>query len=157
MHAIVRKNLSIRISTILVMVCLSCGSLASAQGSSSTTASAPTNSWKQVEDAMDRSGQSQPGDVIKFGTPRKDLHIVRDGVDIKPGLALGSWAAFKRDGGGAMVMGGLVLTEDEVEPVMMKLQEGGIHESAVHNHLIGESPHVMYMHIASHGDAVQLA
>ena len=47
-----------------------------------------------------------------------------DGVDIKPGLALGSWAAFKRDGGGAMVMGDLVLTEEEVEPVMMKLQEG---------------------------------
>jgi hypothetical protein len=56
-----------------------------------------------------------------------------------------------------MAMGDLVLTEEEVEPVMMKLQEGGIHESAVHNHLIGESPHVMYMHIASHGDAVQMA
>ena len=106
---------------------------------------------------MGRSGQMQPGDVIKFGMPRKDLHIVLDGVDIKPGLALGSWAAFKSDGGGAMVMGDLVLTEDDVEPVMMKLQEGGILESAVHNHLIGESPHVMYMHIASHGDAVQMA
>jgi len=56
-----------------------------------------------------------------------------------------------------MVMGDLVLTEEEVEPVMMKLQEGGIHASAVHSHLIGEVPHVMYMHIASHGDAVQLA
>jgi hypothetical protein len=99
----------------------------------------------------------QPGDVIKFGMPRKDLHIVLDGVEIKPGLALGSWAAFRRDGTGAMVMGDLVLTEDEVEPVMMKLQEGGIHESAVHNHLIGESPHVVYMHIASHGDPVQMA
>ncbi len=106
---------------------------------------------------MGRPGQMQPGDVIKFGMPRKDLHVVLDGVDIKAGLALGSWAAFKRDGSGAMVMGDLVLTEDEVEPVMMKLQEGGIHESAVHNHLIGESPHVMYMHIASHGDAVQMA
>ena len=71
MHAIVRKNLSIRISPILVMVCLSCGSLASAQGSSSTTASTPANSWKQVEDAMGRSGQSQPGDVIKFGCREK--------------------------------------------------------------------------------------
>jgi Domain of Unknown Function (DUF1259) len=99
----------------------------------------------------------QPGDVIKFGMPRKDLHVVLDGVDIKAGLALGSWAAFKRDGSGAMVMGDLVLTEDEVEPVMMKLQEGGIHESAIHNHLLGESPHVMYMHIASHGDPVQMA
>ena len=106
---------------------------------------------------MGRPGQMQPGDVIKFGMPRKDLHVTLRGVDIKPGFALGSWAAFKRDGTAAMVMGDLVLTEDEVELVMMKLQEGGIHESAVHNHLIGESPRVMYMHIASHGDPVQMA
>jgi hypothetical protein len=131
--------------------------LASAQAANATSASAPASNWKQVEEAMGRPGQMQPGDVMKFGMPRKDLHVVLDGVDIKPGLALGSWAAFKRDGGGAMVMGDLVLTENEVEPVMKKLQEGGIHESAVHNHLIGESPHVMYMHIASHGDAVQMA
>jgi hypothetical protein len=89
--------------------------------------------------------------------PRKDLHVVLAGVQIKPGLALGSWAAFKRVDGGAMVMGDLVLTEDELEPVMMKLQEEGIHESAVHNHLMGESPRILYMHIASHGDAVAMA
>ena len=157
MHGIVRQNLSVRISTILVMACLFCGPLASAQAASSTSASAPVSNWKQVEEAMGRPGQMQPGDVIKFGMPRKDLHVVLESVDIKPGLALGSWAAFKRDGGGAMVMGDLVLTENEVQPVMMKLQEGGIHESAVHNHLIGESPHVMYMHIASRGDAIQMA
>ena len=157
MHGIVRQNLSVRISTILVMACLFCGPLASAQAASSTSASALASNWKQVEEAMGRPGQMQPGDVIKFGMPRKDLHVVLESVDIKPGLALGSWAAFKRDGSGAMVMGDLVLTEDEVEPVMMKLQEGGIHESAVHNHLIGDSPHVMYMHIASHGDAIQMA
>src|ERR1700738_1825746 len=115
------------------------------------------SNWKPVEEAMGRPGQMQPGDVIRFGMPRKDLHVVLDGVDIKAGLALGSWVAFKLDGSRAMVMGDLVLTEDEVEPVMLKLQEGGIHESAVHNHLIGESPHVMYMHIASHGDPVQMA
>jgi hypothetical protein len=157
MHSIVRHNLLVRISTIFAISCLLCGPLASAQAASSPSASAPAGNWKQVEDAMGRSGQMQPGDVIKFGMPRKDLHVVLESVDIKPGLALGSWAAFKRDGSGAMVMGDLVLTEDEVQPVMMKLQEGGIHESAVHNHLIGESPHVMYMHIASHGDAVQMA
>jgi uncharacterized protein DUF1259 len=116
-----------------------------------------TNDWKQVEDAMGRAGQSQPGDVIRFAMPRKDLHVVVNGVEIKPGLALGSWAAFKRDASEAMVMGDLVLTEDEVEPVMMKLQEGGIQQSALHNHLLGESPHVMYMHISSHGDPVQMA
>jgi hypothetical protein len=125
--------------------------------SSSVGQAVSASDWKAVEEAMGRPEQMQPGDVIKFGMPRKDLHVTLAGVDIKPGLALGSWAAFKRDGSGAMAMGDLVLSEDEVEPVMMKLQEGGIHESALHNHLIGESPHVMYMHIASHGDAVQMA
>jgi hypothetical protein len=108
--------------------------------------SAPKDSqsdWKQVEDAMGRPGQIQPGDAIKFGMPRKDLHVTLKGVDIKPALALGSWAAFKRDGGAAMVMGDLVLTENEVQPL--------------HNHLMWETPRVMYMHIASHGDAVQMA
>jgi hypothetical protein len=143
--------------TTIAIASLYCGTLVIGQTTSSVPASASASDWKQVEDAMGRPGQMQPGDVIKFGMPRKDLHIVLDGVEIKPGLALGSWAAFRRDGTGAMVMGDLVLTEDEVEPVMMKLQEGGIHESAVHNHLIGESPHVVYMHIASHGDPVRMA
>jgi hypothetical protein len=150
------RLLNILFTTTVAAASLYCGTLTMGQTPSS---SSPSNAsdWKQVEDAMGRPGQTQPGDVIKFGMPRKDLHVVLDSVNINPGLALGSWAAFKRDGGGAMVMGDLVLTEDEVEPVMMKLQEGGIHESAVHNHLLGESPHVMYMHIASHGDPVQMA
>jgi hypothetical protein len=156
-----QRNFSVRVLNILMAATVTaaslyCGTLAMGQtprpGSPSNA-----NNWKQVEDAMGRSGQMQPGDMIKFGMPRKDLNVVLDNVAIKPSLALGSWVAFKRDGGGAMVMGDLVLTEDEVEPVMMKLQEGGIHESALHNHLLGESPHVMYMHIASHGDAVQMA
>jgi hypothetical protein len=132
----------------VVAVTQSAGPGTSTQGSSN---------WKAIEGAMGRTGQIQPGDVIRFSMPRQDLHVVLGEVAIKPGLALGSWAAFKREGGEAMVMGDLVLTEDEVEPVMMKLQEGGIHESAVHNHLMGESPRVMYMHIASHGDAIRMA
>jgi hypothetical protein len=155
-----QSTISVRVLKILLTIVtaasLYCGSLATGQTTSSTSSNGPDD-CKQVEAAMGRPGQMLPGDVIKFGMPRKDLHVVLDGVDIKAGLALGSWAAFKRDGSGAMVMGDLVLTEDEVEPVMMKLQQGGIHESAVHNHLIGESPHVMYMHIVGHGDAVQMA
>ncbi|HEY1273091.1 MAG TPA: DUF1259 domain-containing protein [Terriglobales bacterium] len=116
-----------------------------------------TGNWKQVESAMGRTGQVQPGEVIRFAMPRKDLHVTLNGVDIKPGLALGSWMAFKQAGSQAMVMGDLVLTEDEVAPVMMKLQQSGIQQSALHNHLIGESPHVVYMHIASHGNAVEMA
>src|SRR6202140_2646742 len=118
---------------------------------------APDPKWRVVEDAMGRPGQVQPGDVMRFGMPRKDLHVTLGDVAIKPGLALGSWAAFTLTDYGAMVMGDLVLTEDEVGPVMRKLQEGGIEIAAVHNHLIGESPHVMYMHIASRGDAVKMA
>ena len=158
---VVHGNLSVRVSKVLqttfMAALLYCGSLATGQTTNSAPADPSASDWKQVEDAMGRPGQIQPGDVIRFGMPRKDLHVVLNGLDIKPGLALGSWTAFKRDGGGAMVMGDLVLTEDEVEPVMMKLQEGAIGESAVHNHLIGESPHVVYMHVAGHGDAVQMA
>ena len=150
------RLLSPALNVIIATVCLLWATVATGQTPSSTLAVAAAD-WKAVEDAIGRPGQIQPGDVIKFGMPRKDLHVVLDGVEIKPALALGSWAAFKRDGSSAMIMGDLVLTDNEVEPVMMKLQEGGIHESAVHNHLIGESPHVMYMHIASHGDAAQMA
>jgi len=116
-----------------------------------------SSGWKDVETAIGRPGQAQPGDVIRFGLPRKDLHVTLDGVDLKAGFALGSWLAFKRDGANAMVMGDLVLTPDEVEPVMLKLQQGGIEQTALHNHLLGETPYVMYMHISGHGDAVHLA
>jgi hypothetical protein len=161
MGAIVRRDhlylQFLLLSATITMACLCCGTPATGQITNSPPPSTGGGNWKQVEEGMGRPGQMQPGDVIKFGMPRGDLHVVLNGVEIKPALALGSWTAFKRDGNGAMVMGDLVLTEGEVEPVMLKLQEGGIHVSAVHNHLIGESPHVMYMHIASHGDAVQMA
>src|SRR5438270_2225221 len=113
--------------------------------------------WKPVEDAMGRSGKVQPGEVLKFGMPRKDLQVTVNGTQVKPGLALGSWAAFKKIANETMLMGDLVLTTDEVEPVMLKLQQEGIEQTALHNHLLGESPRIMYMHIAGHGDAVKLA
>jgi hypothetical protein len=126
-------------------------------GSATGSRAQASADWKAVEEAMARPGQMQAGDVIRFGMPRKDLHVTMDGVAIKAGFALGSWVAFMRTEHEAMVMGDLVLTEDEVGPVMRKLQEGGIEISAVHNHLMGETPHVMYMHISSHGDAVKMA
>ena len=116
-----------------------------------------SDSWKPVEAAMGRSGQMQPGDVFKFSMPRRDLTVVKDGVTVAPGLALGSWAAFKQMGRETMLMGDLVLTEDEIEPVMLKLQQNGIEQTSIHNHLLGESPHIIYMHVAGHGDGVKLA
>ena len=123
-----------------------------AQQSSSTPAE-----WKPVEQAMGKSGAMQPGDVFKFSFPRSDLKVTVGGVQLKPALALGSWVAFKKMGNEAMIMGDLVLTENEVSQVMFKLQQGGIEQSALHNHVLGESPRVMYMHIMAHGHAVALA
>lgn len=113
--------------------------------------------WKPVEDALGRKGSIQPGDVYKFNMPRSDLKVTVAGTPIKAGLALGSWLAFKKMGNEAIVMGDLVLTQAEVEPVMMKLQQEGIEQTALHNHLLNESPRVMYMHVAGHGDAVKVA
>jgi hypothetical protein len=121
-------------------------------------AAAPKRDWKDVEQALGRAGTLLPGDVYKVSFPRSDLTVTLDGVAIRPALALGSWAAFKEIGGGhVMAMGDLVLLESEVTPVMDALQKGGIEQSALHNHLIGESPHVMYMHFDGHGDAAALA
>ncbi len=118
--------------------------------------SAPAR-WRPVEQAMGLSGTVQPGDVFKFTMPRRDLKVVLKGVEIKPPLALTSWVAFKQMGGRAMAMGDLVLAEDEVGPVVDKLQQGGIEINALHNHLMNESPSVMYMHISGEGDPVKMA
>ena len=119
--------------------------------------SATPGEWKAVEQAMGKAGAMQPGDVFKFSFPRSDLKVTVAGVQIKPALALGSWVAFKKMGEHAMAMGDLVLTEDEVGPVMMKLQAGGIEQTALHNHVLNESPRVMYMHIGAAGDPVKMA
>ena len=80
-----------------------------------------------------------------------------DGVELKAGFALGSWLAFEKMGDSGMVMGDLVLTMDEVSPVMKKLVEGGIEVTALHNHLLRNQPFTMYMHVLGHGDPVKLA
>lgn len=114
--------------------------------------------WSAVETALGQKGAMNPGDVIKFSFPRSDLSVVVDGVTLKPALALGGWVAFKQAGDGqAMAMGDLVLTDAEVAPVMRALQSGGVEQSALHNHVLRESPHVMYMHISAHGDAAKIA
>jgi Domain of Unknown Function (DUF1259) len=118
----------------------------------------PRSDWSAVEAALGRSGTAQPGNVYKFGFPRSDLDVRIGDVRVKPALALGSWAAFLDVGGGnAMAMGDLVLTESEVNEVISALQAGGIEQSALHNHVLGESPRVLYLHFGGHGDAVALA
>src|SRR5215470_16695998 len=127
-----------------------------AQQNSSKAAPAASN-WKAVDDAMGRAGQDQPDGAHRFNMPRADLKVTANGVEIKPGFALGSWAAFQMMGNRSDVMGDLVLTDGEVGPIMQKLVDSGIEITAVHNHLLNESPHIMYMHIHGQGDAVKLA
>jgi hypothetical protein len=113
--------------------------------------------WKPVEQALGKSGSMQPGDVYKVSFPRSDLKVTAAGVELKPALALGTWVAFKRVGEMTVVMGDLVLTESEVSPVLSQLQQGGVEATSLHNHVLNESPRVMYMHIHAMGEAVSIA
>lgn len=113
--------------------------------------------WKPVESALGRTGKVQADGTLKFAMPRKDLKVMVGDLQIKPGFALGSWVAFSSSGEHAMVMGDMVLTEDEVTPVIARLQQGGIEVTAIHNHLQHESPRIMYVHVGGHGPATKLA
>ena len=93
------------------------------------------------------------GDVQRFGWPRSDMKVTVAGVQVQPGLALGSWAGFL----GNMVMGDLVLKPSELDGVVQELQKGGFEISAIHNHLSGESPDVVYVHYSGKGDPDALA
>jgi len=123
---------------------------------SSSAASAQETDWQKVDDAMGRKA-AVSSDVHRYGFPRSDLVVALDGVAIKPALALGGWIAFKPMHGQAMVMGDLVLLETEISPVMLKLMEGGIEITAVHNHLLRANPATFYMHVGGHGDPVKMA
>lgn len=123
---------------------------------SAAPAAAATN-WGAVDQVFGRAGAVQAGDVHRYSFPRSDLRVVLDGVRIKPALALGSWLAFRDMGDHAEVMGDLVLTQNEVNPVLSRLLDGGLSITALHNHLLRSSPGTMYMHVHGMGDAVKLA
>lgn len=122
------------------------------------TASGQSDSdWKPVEQALGKSGQVMPGGVFRIAMPRTDLKVKVQGVDVKAGFALGSYATFKKMGKDTMMMGDLVLLDEEVASVMAGLLEKGIAITALHNHLNEMSPHVMYMHYSAVGEPVRLA
>jgi hypothetical protein len=121
-----------------------------------TTLAAQSLSTAKIDEVLGHAGQ-QSGDVYRVAFPRTDLHVVVDSIVIKPGLALGSWAAFAGTDENASVMGDLVLLPDEVDGVMRKLRAAGFEISAVHNHLDQETPQVVYMHYVGRGEAVDLA
>lgn len=115
-----------------------------------------TAGWEDVEKIIGRTGKLQ-GDIFKITYPRTDLNVKVDGVKIEPALALTGWTAFMKTGNDAMVMGDIVLPQNEVEPVIKKVEETGLEITALHNHILKEIPGIMYMHIMGHGSPVELA
>jgi hypothetical protein len=127
-----------------------------------TTASglafAADDGWQaRVGEALGKTGSTAPGGIYRVGLPRTDLKVTLDGVALRAGFALGGWLAFEKMGDQGMVMGDLVLTMDEVTPVMTKLAAGSIEVTALHNHLLRNQPFTMYMHVLGRGDPVKLA
>src|SRR5689334_9423133 len=121
-----RRSLALGVVVALVIPC---------------AARAQAADWSAVDQALGRKGAAQPGEVMRYSFPRGDLTVTASGVTLKPAFALGSWVAFKRVAGGhAMMAGDLVLTEDEVAPVMRALQQAGVEQTALHNHVLFESP-----------------
>ncbi len=96
-------------------------------------------------------------DVFRVAVPRADLSVTAAGVKLTPPMGLTSWAAFKRAGARLVVMGDLVLLEDQVNPVMSTALDQGLEVTALHNHFFWDSPKVMFMHIGGTGDETTLA
>jgi hypothetical protein len=140
--------------------------------------------WNAVGQALGIPATAQAGGVYRIDIPRTDLHVTlpltdvatthgstgshnphsptpttHGSIHVKPAFALGGYLVFLPTGTGrqVMMMGDLVLTEDEIEPVMLALEQGGVDVAAIHNHLLWEKPTVMYMHVMVMGDAVKLA
>ncbi len=109
-----------------------------------------------ISAAMGKQGD-RTGEMYKVSFPRSDLNVKVGNIAIKPALALVAWAAFIKSGNTATTYGDLVLLDDEINPVISKLEERGIEIAALHNHLLHENPRIMYIHFVGRGDEVEMA
>jgi hypothetical protein len=113
--------------------------------------------YKQVLDALGRQGDFKDG-VLKVNIPRTDLKVAIDGIATPTPFGFGGWVALaKGTGGHDVMMGDLVLTEQEVNPVMSALLDEGLEVTAIHNHFFFETPRIFYMHVHGHGPAGEIA
>ena len=135
---------------------LAAGSAAAQDGNPAAGGEMPP-AYATVLDTLDRSGDFKGG-VLKVNIPRGDLQVTIAGRPAPTALGFGGWIAMtKGDGGRDVMMGDLVLTEDEVNPVMSALLDNGLDVTALHNHFFWEQPRIFYMHVHGIGGAVDLA
>lgn len=154
-----RRN-PLTVGLMVVIAAIFCAGLSACANPGGGQSQSTTSSidWDEVGQAVGKKGETKEGGVYRINLPRSDLSVTSEGVDIKPGLALGSYAAFEQTGDNeAIVMGDLVLTEDEYNRVISRLQQDGIEQTAIHKHLIGESPAIWWTHIHGRGDPLALA
>src|SRR5262249_46313623 len=113
--------------------------------------------YQSVLSSLNKKGDFKDG-VLKVNIPRTDLHVTIGGRPAPTPFGFGGWVALaKGDAGMHVMMGDLVLTEDEVNPVMSALLQNGIDVTALHNHFFHEQPRVFYMHVHGMGDPDDLA
>ena len=113
---------------------------------------------KRIEQLTGASGTFDPQEgAFKVAVPRADLAVTAAGVRLTPAFGLTSWAAFKRAGAHTVVMGDVVLTEEQVNPTMSVALDHGLEVTALHNHFFADAPKVVFMHIGGMGDEAQLA
>jgi hypothetical protein len=113
--------------------------------------------YQQVLKIVGKSGDYKSA-VLKVNIPRNDLHMQVAGLELPTAFGFGGWFAMtKGDGGHDVLMGDLVLTQEEVNPVMSVLLDHGLEVTALHNHFFWDEPRVFYMHVHGHGQAVDLA
>ena len=163
-HA-VAETVAIAATVAVVLAGCSSGSKGGAgsgkdQGGNPRSAVTTTDAdWKPVADALGRTGKlGDNNTAYRVALVRNDLQVTTDGVAIKPGLSLGGYAAFARyDNNETLLMGDLVVTEAELPKVTDALQSHGIAQTALHKHLLEQTPPVWWTHVHGMGDAVQLA
>ena len=115
------------------------------------------NDYQQVLKIVGKSGDYK-ANVLKVNIPRNDIHVTIDNLAVPTPFGFGGWFAMtKGDGGQDVLMGDLVLLQEEVNPVMSALLDHGLEVTALHNHFFWESPRIFYMHIHGHGKAADLA
>src|SRR5262252_8595273 len=113
--------------------------------------------YDAVLKALGKQGDFK-SNILKVNIPRNDLKVMIDGIATPTPFGFGGWVAMtKGTGGNDVMMGALVLLEDEVNPVMSALLTNGLEVTALHNHFFFESPRIFYMHVHGHGKAADLA